>query len=148
MSGETAADAPTLTGPEIVRQRAQPSIQMIGRYRIVRLLGEGGMGAVYQAEQDRPRRAVALKVIRDAWASAELKRRFEQESQALAQLHHPGIAQIYEAGSAETDFGVQPFFAMELIQGKPLVQYAEEHKLDVRQRLELMIENRIDIHDR
>jgi eukaryotic-like serine/threonine-protein kinase len=97
------------------------------------------MGAVYQAEQDRPRRAVALKVIRGVWASTELNRRFEQETQALARLHHPGIAQIYEAGSAETGFGVQPFFAMELIQGKPLVQYAEDHKLDTRQRLELMI---------
>jgi tetratricopeptide (TPR) repeat protein/predicted Ser/Thr protein kinase len=111
----------------------------IGRYRILRLLGEGGMGAVYEAEQDQPRRLVALKVIRAAWAGPELIRRFEQESQALARLHHPGIAQIYEAGSAETPFGVQPFFAMELIQGKPLVQYAEEHKLSYRQRLELMI---------
>jgi serine/threonine protein kinase len=111
----------------------------IGRYRILRLLGEGGMGAVYEAEQDQPRRLVALKVIRAAWASPELIRRFEQESQALARLHHPGIAQIYEAGAAETPFGVQPYFAMELIHGKPLVEYAEEHKLSTPQRLELMI---------
>jgi eukaryotic-like serine/threonine-protein kinase len=73
----------------------------IGRYRILRLLGEGGMGAVYEAEQDLPRRLVALKVIRAAWVSPELIRRFEQESQALARLHHSGIAQIYEAGAAE-----------------------------------------------
>ena len=112
---------------------------MIGGYRIIRMLGEGGMGAVYEAEQDRPRRSVALKVIRGVLASTELKRRFERESQTLARLHHSGIAQIYEAGSAETGFGVQPFFAMELIHGKSLVQYAEEHKLDIRQRLELMI---------
>jgi eukaryotic-like serine/threonine-protein kinase len=111
----------------------------IGRYRILHLLGEGGMGAVYEAEQDQPRRLVALKVIRAAWASPELIRRFEQESQALARLHHPGIAQIYEAGAAETPFGVQPYFAMELIHGKPLVEYAQEHKLSTRQRLELMI---------
>ena len=111
----------------------------IGRYRILRLLGEGGMGAVYEAEQDQPRRLVALKVIRAAWAGPELIRRFEQESQALARLHHPGIAQIYEAGAAETPFGVQPYFAMELIHGKPLVEYAEEHKLSTPQRLELMI---------
>ncbi len=104
----------------------------IGRYRIIRLLGEGGMGAVYEAEQDQPRRRVALKVIRAAWASPELLRRFEQESQALGRLHHPGIAQIYEAGSADTGFGVQPFFAMELIQGKPLVEYADAHHLDTR----------------
>ncbi|MFP5229103.1 MAG: tetratricopeptide repeat protein [Acidobacteriota bacterium] len=110
----------------------------IGRYRILRLLGEGGMGAVYEAEQDQPRRLVALKVIRAGWASPELIRRFEQESQALGRLQHPGIAQIYEAGSAETPFGVQPYFAMELIDGKPLVEYAGEHKLNLRQRLELM----------
>jgi non-specific serine/threonine protein kinase/serine/threonine-protein kinase len=112
----------------------------IGRYRIVRLLGEGGMGAVYEAEQDQPRRHVALKVIKAAWASPELLRRFEQESQALGRLHHPGIAQIYEAGSADTGFGVQPFFAMELIHGMPLVEYADERKLGPRQRMELMIQ--------
>ncbi|HWE83725.1 MAG TPA: serine/threonine-protein kinase [Terracidiphilus sp.] len=117
--------------------RALPAI--IGRYRILRLLGEGGMGAVYEAEQDQPRRRVALKVIKAAWASPELLRRFEQEAQALGLLHHPGIAQIYEAGSAKTGFGSQPFFAMELIQGEPLIEYAEEHNLNTRQRLELMI---------
>jgi tetratricopeptide (TPR) repeat protein/predicted Ser/Thr protein kinase len=98
------------------------------------------MGAVYEAEQDQPRRSVALKVIKAAWASPEMLRRFEQESQALGRLQHPGIAQIYEAGSADTGFGVQPFFAMELIHGKPLVEYADEHKLNTRQRLELMIQ--------
>jgi serine/threonine protein kinase len=112
----------------------------IGRYRIIRLLGEGGMGAVYEAEQDQPRRHVALKVIKAAWASPELLRRFVQESHVLGRLHHPGIAQIYEAGSADTGFGRQPPFAMELIHGKPLVEYAEEHKLRTRQRLELMIQ--------
>ena len=112
----------------------------IGKYRIVRLLGEGGMGAVYEAEQDQPRRSVALKVIKAAWASPEMLRRFEQESQALGRLQHPGIAQIYEAGSADAGFGVQPFFAMELIHGKPLVEYANKHKLNTRQRLELMIQ--------
>jgi non-specific serine/threonine protein kinase/serine/threonine-protein kinase len=111
---------------------------LIGQYRILRLLGEGGMGSVYEAEQDQPRRLVALKVIRAAWASPELIRRFEQESQALGRLQHPGIAQIYEAGAAETPFGVQPYFAMELIRGKPLVDYADEHRLNTRQRLELM----------
>jgi non-specific serine/threonine protein kinase/serine/threonine-protein kinase len=77
----------------------------IGGYRIIRLLGEGGMGSVYEAEQDRPRRRVALKVIRAAWASSELTR-FELSSKLG--LHHPGIAQIYEAGSADSGFGQQP----------------------------------------
>ena len=98
------------------------------------------MGAVYEAEQDRPRRSVALKVIKAAWASPELLRRFEQEAQALGRLHHPGIAQIYEAGSADAGSGAQPFFAMELIHGKPLVEYANGHKRNTRQRLELMIQ--------
>ena len=115
--GATASPAPVAPSGS-----ASPLPESIGRYRIVRLLGEGGMGAVYEAQQDQPRRNVALKVIRAAWASPELLRRFEQESQALGRLHHPGIAQIYEAGSADTGFGVQPFFAMELIQGKPLVK--------------------------
>jgi tetratricopeptide (TPR) repeat protein/predicted Ser/Thr protein kinase len=133
--GATASPAPVAPSG-----LASPLPESIGRYRIVRLLGEGGMGAVYEAEQDQPRRSVALKVIRAAWASPELLRRFEQESQALGRLHHPGIAQIYEAGSADTGFGVQPFFAMELIQGRPLVEYAEAHHLGTRQRLALMIQ--------
>jgi eukaryotic-like serine/threonine-protein kinase len=98
------------------------------------------MGVVYEAEQDQPRRLVALKVIKAAWASPELLRRFEAESQALGRLHHPGIAQIYEAGSAETGYGVQPFFAMELIHGMPLAEYADEKGLSTRQRLELTIQ--------
>ena len=112
----------------------------IGSYRIIRLLGEGGMGAVYEAEQDQPRRRVALKVIKSAWADRELLRRFELESQTLGRLHHPGIAQIYEAGAAETGFGSQPFFAMEIIHGKPLIEYAEAKHLNTRQRLALMIQ--------
>lgn len=112
----------------------------IGGYRIIRLLGEGGMGSVYEAEQDRPRRHVALKVIRAAWASSELTRRFELEFQTLGRLHHPGIAQIYEAGSADSGFGQQPFFAMEMIHGKPLIEYANASKLNTRQRLALMVQ--------
>jgi hypothetical protein len=89
--------------------------EAVGRYRIVRLVGEGGMGAVYEAEQDQPRRTVALKVIKPGLASPELLRRFDRESQALGRLQHPGIAQIYEAGTADTGFGPQPYFAMEFI---------------------------------
>jgi len=116
--------------------RALPAA--IGHYRVVRLLGEGGMGAVYEAEQDQPRRVVALKVIKPGFATAETLRRFQHESQALGRLQHPGIAQIYEAGTADTGFGPQPYFAMELIRGQPLHEYAEAHQLDVRQKLGLM----------
>ena len=78
------------------------------------MIGEGGMGTVYEAEQDHPRRTVALKIIRPGVSNPRLLRRFEQESQALGRLQHPGIAQIYEAGTADTGLGPQPYFAMEL----------------------------------
>jgi tetratricopeptide (TPR) repeat protein len=110
----------------------------IGRYRIIRLLGEGGMGTVYEAEQEEPRRIVALKVIKLGLATPERLRRFRRESQALARLQHPGIAQIYESNTADTGFGPQPYFAMEFIRGLPLKQYAEIHQLSTRQKLVLM----------
>ncbi len=112
----------------------------IGRYQILRVIGEGGMGVVYEAEQDQPRRRVALKVIRPGLTSPQILRRFDRESQALARLHHVGIAQIYEAGTAETSHGPQPYFAMEFIQGTPLGEYANTHHLRARERLELMAE--------
>ena len=127
-------------GPQPVAIAASRLPSSIARYRILRLLGEGGMGAVYEAEQDQPRRTVALKVIKSAWADRELLRRFELESQTLGRLHHPGIAQIYEAGTAETGYGSQPFFAMEIIHGRPLIEYAEAKHLNTRQRLALMIQ--------
>ena len=124
------------TSPEL-GARSHPAA--IGRYRIVRLLGEGGMGTVYEAEQEEPRRVVALKVIKLGLATPERLRRFRQESQALGRLQHPGIAQIYESNTADTALGPQSFFAMEFIRGLPLRQYAEVHQLNTRQRLALMV---------
>ncbi len=115
---------------------ALPSV--IGRYRILRLVGEGGMGIVYEAEQEQPRRTVALKVIKSGLTDPKLIRRFEQETLALGRLQHPGIAQIYEAGTAESGFGPQPYFAMEFIRGQALIEYADAHQLNTRQRLDLM----------
>jgi non-specific serine/threonine protein kinase/serine/threonine-protein kinase len=115
-----------------------PLPKALGHYRIQRLLGEGSMGAVYEAEQEQPRRTVALKVIKPGLAGPDLLRRFELESEALGRLHHPGIAQIYEAGTADNGFGPQPYFAMEFIRGEPLAAYAQSHRLDPRQRLEIM----------
>jgi tetratricopeptide (TPR) repeat protein/predicted Ser/Thr protein kinase len=108
-------------------------------YRIVRLVGEGGMGAVFEAEQIKPRRTVALKVIKLGLANDAYRQRFEMEAQALALLHHPGIAQIYATGSTATPIGTLPYFAMEFIRGEHLGAYAKSHKLNTRQRLELMI---------
>jgi len=111
----------------------------IGHYRIIGQIGEGGMGTVYEAEQDEPRRIVALKVIKLGQTTRERLRRFRLESQALARLQHPGIAQIYEASTADTGLGPQPFFAMEFIRGLPLRRYAEARQLDTRQKLALMV---------
>jgi tetratricopeptide (TPR) repeat protein/tRNA A-37 threonylcarbamoyl transferase component Bud32 len=110
----------------------------IGRYRVIRLLGEGGMGAVYEAEQDHPRRVVALKVVKPGLATAETLRRFQYESEALGRLQHPGIAQIYEASTADSGFGPQPYFAMELIRGRPLLECAKAQHLSARERLALL----------
>ena len=94
---------------------------------------------VYRAAQDRPNREVALKVLKAGTASCGALERFELETQVLGRLQHPGIAQIFEAGTADSGYGPQPFFAMELIQGLPLKEYADAHGLDTRQRLELLI---------
>jgi tetratricopeptide (TPR) repeat protein/predicted Ser/Thr protein kinase len=125
---------------ETVRYPYEGGPASIGGYRILALLGEGGMGTVYQAEQKNPHRIVALKVIKPGVSSDQLLRRFEQEAEALGRLQHPGIAQIYEAGTAETPFGSQPFFAMEFIQGASLTDYADAHRLNARARLALMIQ--------
>ncbi len=117
--------------------------QSIGRYEIVRVIAEGGMGVVYEARQDHPRRVVALKVIRPGMLTGSMLRRFKHEVEVLGQLQHPGIAQIHEAGVAEVLVapgpGVrQPFFAMELIEGRPLNTFAEHAGLGPRERLELV----------
>jgi tetratricopeptide (TPR) repeat protein/predicted Ser/Thr protein kinase len=112
---------------------------VIGRYRVIRLLGEGGMGIVYEAEQEQPRRVVALKVIRPGLATRERLRRFEQECQALGRLQHPGIAQIYEAGVAGTSQTPQPYFAMELIRGLALDKFVKQNSLDTRQKMALVM---------
>jgi len=110
----------------------------IGAYSILGLLGQGGMGIVYRAEQQNPQRIVALKVIRAGVTTTQHLLRFEQEANLLGRLQHPGIAQIYEAGTANSGGGGQPYFAMEFIQGLPLLQYANTHDLGTRSRLELM----------
>lgn len=112
--------------------------ERIGRYRILGLLGAGGMGAVYEAEQDAPCRRVALKVVRPGMATASLLRRLEHEADVLGRLQHPCIAQIFEAGTADTGAGPQPYFAMEYVRGEPLLTFAERHGLDTVGRLELL----------
>jgi serine/threonine protein kinase len=107
----------------------------VGPYTLVRQLGEGGMGVVFLAEQDRPvRRQVALKIIRPGLDSRQVLARFEAEREALARMDHPNIARVLDAGTTRTG---RPYFVMELVQGVPITRYCDEHRLPVRQRLEL-----------
>ncbi|MBI1826399.1 MAG: serine/threonine protein kinase [Planctomycetes bacterium] len=111
----------------------------IGRYEVTGFLGTGGMAAVYRAVQEQPHRTVALKLMKLGFASRAALRRFEHEAELLGRLHHPGIAHIYEAGVAEVAGQRQPFFAMELIDGQKLTDYANSRNLTMRQRLELIV---------
>lgn len=110
----------------------------VGNYSLIRRLGQGGMGVVYEARQQSPERTVALKLLKPGLASPELIRRFEFETKALGRLQHPGIAHIYEAGVTESAMGPRPFFAMELIDGVSLSEWARKDQPDVRQTLELV----------
>jgi predicted Ser/Thr protein kinase len=112
--------------------------ERIGAFRILRPLGFGGMGVVYLAEQDSPKRSVALKLLRYDSASPRQLERFEQEAELLGRLSHPGIARVYQAGWAETETGKRPFFAMEFVEGKALHEYVNEKHLDVAAKLKLV----------
>ena len=107
----------------------------IGPFKLLQLLGEGGFGSVYEAEQEEPvRRRVALKVIKPGMDSREVIARFEAERQALALMDHPNIAHVFDAGTTESG---RPYFVMELVKGEPISTYCRQHKLTIRQRLDL-----------
>lgn len=110
----------------------------IGPFKIVGVLGEGAMGRVYRAEQEQPRRQVALKVMRVATAGASDMARFRREMALLAELEHPGIARLYAAGEAQTDTGAVPYLAMECVDGADVVTHAAKADLNDGQRLRLM----------
>lgn len=150
---QTAVGAAVRAATEVLmRPSSQPVPIQIGAYRILRQIGEGGFGVVYLAEQENPRRTVALKVVRWFMASADALARFEHESHILGRLQHAGIAQIFEAGVAEVTFppgegppfpSRMPYYTMEYIQGRNVLQFAaspgEGHNpLSVTERLELI----------
>src|SRR5438067_601334 len=110
----------------------------IGRYVIRELIGEGGMGSVYKAEQQTPiRRTVAIKVIKLGMDTREVIARFESERQALAMMEHPNVARVLDAGATDTG---RPYFVMEYVEGEPITALADKEKLTVRQRLERFTE--------
>lgn len=112
-----------------------PPSQQIGPYKLLQQIGEGGMGTVFMAEQTRPvTRRVALEIIKPGMDSKSVIARFEAERQALAMMDHPNIAKVLDAGT--TDNG-RPYFVMELVKGVPITTYCDDHKLTIRERLEL-----------
>jgi serine/threonine protein kinase len=126
-SGETLPVSETLSAGSV-----------IGPYHLLQLIGEGGMGQVWLAEQREPvRRRVALKLIKVGMDTREVVARFQSECQALALMDHPAIAKVFDAGSTPEG---RPYFVMEYVPGLPISTYCDQHKLTLRQRLELFIQ--------
>lgn len=114
------------------------SLKQIGPYHLLRVLGEGGMGEVWLAEQSKPiQRKVALKLIKVGMSTKTVIARFESERQALALMDHPSIARVFDAGSTPEG---RPYFVMEYVPGTPITSYCDKHRLSVKERLELFIE--------
>ncbi len=109
----------------------------VGPYRLVEVIGEGGMGVVYRAEQTSPiRRDVALKLIRRGLDTDRIIARFQSERQALARMDHPSIARVFDAGTSADG---RPFFVMELVRGVPVTEFCDRERLTLRERIELMM---------
>ncbi len=140
----TALDADALAhvgrSPVIAAEESQLPEEIAG-YRVVGLLGEGGMGVVVEARQENPSRRVAIKMLRSAMPTSEMVARLRNEGQALAVLDHPCIARVVETGVVTSETaGVprsQPYLVMEFVDGRPLMEWAREHEPPLVQRLEL-----------
>ncbi len=127
-----------MTGQVHRYNKISPELKNIGKYKIISLIGEGGMGMVYLAEQTEPfNRRVAVKIIKLGMDTQQVVARFDAERQALASMDHPNIARIYDAGSTETG---RPYFVMEHVPGTPLHEYCEKNRLRIPERLALFIE--------
>jgi eukaryotic-like serine/threonine-protein kinase len=119
------------------RPLTRPLPSDIGPYHVIELLGQGGMGAVYLAEQTRPfRRRVAVKVIKPGMDSDQVIARFETERQALALMNHPNVARVLDAGATRDG---RPYFVMEHVPGIPITDYCDRHTLNTRERLKLFL---------
>ncbi|HEY1686639.1 MAG TPA: serine/threonine-protein kinase [Tepidisphaeraceae bacterium] len=128
-------NSPTHDSSVSLGTSSEPLGTTIGRYKLLELIGEGGFGSVYMAEQESPvRRKVALKIIKLGMDTKQVIARFEAERQALAMMEHPNIAKVFDAGTTETG---RPYFVMELARGIPITEYCDLHKLNTKERLEL-----------
>jgi WD40 repeat protein/serine/threonine protein kinase len=134
---ESNAPEPPAETAELAGPREKPG-DLIGRYKLLQQIGEGGCGVVYMAEQEQPvRRKVALKVIKLGMDTRQVVARFEAERQALALMDHPNIAKVLDAGATASG---RPYFVMELVRGKKITAYCDQQRLAMRQRLDLFIQ--------
>src|SRR5688572_9451793 len=134
-TGERRPEAQT--DPADARLAERPGT-VIGRYKLLEKIGEGGCGVVYMAEQDEPvRRRVALKVIKLGMDTKQVIGRFEAERQALAMMDHPNIAKVLDGGATDTG---RPFFVMELVRGVRITDYCDQNNLPTNERLELFMQ--------
>jgi serine/threonine protein kinase len=130
-------DEPTFRNRPYISRSDAVGVQQIGPYRLIRSIGEGGMGSVFLAEQDAPvRRKVAIKVIRSPFSRAEDRIRFQAEQQAMARLQHPNVAQMFEAGTTVEGY---PFFVMEWLDGESLTEFCDRKQLPIDERLALFV---------
>src|SRR3954447_2429878 len=139
LGGSPRAEEDETEGPAATAEAAAAdrSRMRVGPYKLLQPIGEGGMGVVYMAEQERPiRRRVALKVIKAGMDTDQVVARFEAERQALALMDHPNIARVLDAGATEAG---RPFFVMELVHGIPITEYCDQARLTPRERLELFV---------
>ena len=134
---DTGADEDTSPPTTSVDELMERPGARIGRYKLLRVLGEGGMGVVYLAQQDKPvTRQVALKVIKPGMDSKRVMARFEAEEQALALMEHPHVARVYDAGLTGSG---RPYFVMEYVKGIPITEHCDKYKLTVEERLHLFL---------
>jgi eukaryotic-like serine/threonine-protein kinase len=130
--------ASTITQRDLRGQPGDKPSDRIGPYKLLQLIGEGGMGSVWMAEQEAPVfRRVALKVIKLGMDTKQVIARFRAEQQALALMDHPNIAKVFEAGATENG---RPYFVMELVRGIPITEYCDKEKLSTRERLDLFMQ--------
>jgi serine/threonine protein kinase len=132
-----SAAAASCPAPTLDQPVAEAPGTVIGPYKLLERIGEGGMGEVWMAEQRQPmQRKVALKIIKAGMDTRSVVARFEAERQALALMDHPNIAKVLDGDATENG---RPYFVMELVKGTPITTYCDEHRMTLRERLELFL---------
>src|SRR5262245_6362037 len=136
--GRSILDAPVPPAARIDELPAESAGTVIGPYKLLEQIGEGGFGVVFVAEQTQPvRRKVALKVLKPGMDSRQVVARFEAERQALAIMDHPNIARVFDGGVTPSG---RPYFVMELVRGVPITEFCDHNHLTPRRRLELFVD--------